>query len=176
MNERDTAIWWAKIRSGGPQRVSPGEATPDGLRRLVEADARAVWLLPELPDPAGPAVLQEYALPALSMTDPRGTLRVLAACLRCCWADPGADIWPGRPAELATVEGVFGRLVPGRDPLTRRRTLTGGLRRLAGAGWLLVDDEQATVRLGPRVASWSALELTTLRELWRMVPAQEAGA
>lgn len=176
MSERDAALWWAKVRSGGPQRVAPGGATPAGLRRLVEADAQAVWLLPQLPESAGPAVLQEYGLPAMSMTDTRGTLRVLAACLRCCWADPGADIWPGRRADVAAVEAVFARLVPGRDALTRRRTLMGGLRRLAGSGWLLLDEGKKTVRVGPKVAAWGTLELSTLRELWRMIPAAEAGA
>ena len=175
MNARDTALSWAKVRSGGPQRVAPGGATPPGLRRLVEADAQAVWLLPDLPESAGPAVLQEYGLPALSMTDSRGTMRVLAACLRCCWTDPGADIWPGRAAGVDDVAAVFARLVPGRDPLTRRRTLLGALRRLAGSGWLLFDEANRTVRLGPRVASWGTLELSTLRELWRMIPADDDG-
>jgi hypothetical protein len=171
VSDQDTALWWARIRSGGPQRVAPGGDAPEGLRRLVAADAQAVWLLPELPESAGPAILQEYGLPALSMTDNRGTLRVLAACLRCCWSDPGADVWPGRRAELETVESTFARLVPGRDALTRRRTLLGGLRRLAGSGWLILDEGPHTVRLGPRVAAWGPLELSTLRELWRMIPA-----
>jgi hypothetical protein len=176
VNEADTAWWWARIRSGGPQRVAPGAATAAGLRRLVEADAQAVWLLADPPESAGPAVLQEYGLPALSMTDSRGTLRVLAACLRCCWTDPGADIWPGRVAGVEEIAVVFTRLVPGRDPLTRHRTLVAGLRRLAAAGWLLFDETGAAVRVGPKVASWTTLELSTLRELWRMVPAGERPA
>src|SRR4051812_26546537 len=84
VNERDAALWWARIRSGGPQRVSAGGPTPAGLRRLVEADARAVWLIPNLPDSAGPAVLAEYGVPGSSMLDSKGTLRVFAACVRCC--------------------------------------------------------------------------------------------
>lgn len=170
MNARETALWWARIRSGGPQRVPAGGATPAGLHRLVEADARAVWLLPDLPDGAGPAVLAEYGLPGTSMLDARGTLRVFGACLRCCWPDPGTELWPGRAAPIPHVARVLERLVPGRNQLSRQQLLSGGLRRLAAAGWVLLPDRTDTVRLGPRVASWGALELSTVRELWRLIP------
>jgi hypothetical protein len=33
-----------------------------------------------------------------------------------------------------------------------------------------------TVRLGPRVASYGSLELSTLRELWRLIPDADADA
>jgi hypothetical protein len=164
------ALWWAKIRSGGPQRVPPGGATPDGLLRLVEADAQAVWLLPDVPDSAGPAVLEEYGLPGPAVPDAKGSMRVLAACLRCCWTDPSSPIWPGAPATLDEVAEVFARLVPGRDRVTRHRTLLGGTRRLALSGWLRFDERTRVVQLGPRVAAWGSLELSTLRELWRLIP------
>jgi hypothetical protein len=182
VSERDAALWWAKIRSGGPQRVPPGGAAPAGLRRLVEGDAQAVWLLPNLPQSASPAVLEEYGLPGMSVIDARGSMRVLAACLRCCWVDPGSEIWPGVPARLEDVALVFAHLVPGRDRLTRHRTLLGGVRRLAWSGWLRFDEQTKVVQLGPRVAAWGPLELSTLRELWRLVPtdnqatAEENGA
>ena len=170
MNERDTALWWARIRSAGPQRVPAGGSTPAGLRRLVEADAQAVWLLPYLPDSAGPAVLGEYGLPGTSMLDSKGTLRVLGACVRCCWPDPGTELWPGWPASIGHVARVLGRLAPGRNRLSRQQLLSGGLRRLAACGWVLLQERTETVRLGPRVASWGALELSTIRELWRVIP------
>ena len=176
MAERDTALWWAKIRSGGPQRVPPGGPTPAGLRRLVESDAQAVWLLPNLPDSAGPAVLEEYGLPGLPVVDLKGSMRVLAACLRCCWPDPGSAIWPGVPVSLDDVAAVFARLVPGRDRLTRHRTLLGIVRRLAASGWLRFDEQTRTVQLGARVAAWGSLDLITLRELWRMIPAEDVPA
>jgi hypothetical protein len=172
MSDRETALWWAKIRSGGPQRVPPGGLTPAGLRRLVEADAQAVWLLPNLPETAGPGVLDEYGLPGVSVPDAKGSMRVLAACLRCCWSDPGSPIWPGVPAPLDEVAAVFARLVPGRDRLTRHRTLLGGVRRLTLSGWLRFDERTRVVQLGPRVASWGSLELSTIRELWRMIPVE----
>ncbi|MBM2615202.1 hypothetical protein JIG36_06450 [Actinoplanes sp. LDG1-06] len=170
MNERDTALWWARIRSGGPQRVATGGPTPDGLRRIVEADAQAVWLIPDRPESAGPAVLAEYGVPGPAMLDSKGTLRVLAACVRCCWPDPATDPWPGAAATLDQVDQVLQRLVPGRNAVSRKALLTGASRRLAAAGWLLLEGAD-TVRLGPRIASYGNLELSTLRELWRMVPA-----
>ncbi|MDI1463366.1 hypothetical protein QEZ54_20495 [Catellatospora sp. KI3] len=176
MSDHDAALWWAKIRSGGPQRVPPGGLTPAGLRRLVEADAQAVWLLPNLPEAAGPAVLEEYGLPGQSVSDPRGSMRVLAACLRCCWTDPGSDMWPGAPAALDQIAAVFAHLTPGRDGQTRHRALLGAVRRLAWAGWLRFDERTRVVQLGPRVASWGPLELTTLRELWRMIPSADPAA
>lgn len=170
MNERDTALWWARIRSGGPQRVSAGGPTPAGLRRLVEADAQGVWMIPNLPESAGPVVLAEYGLPGTAMPDGKGTLRVLGACIRCCWPDPGTDLWPGQPASITHVGQVLERLVPGRTRLSRQQLLSGGLRRLAAYGWVLLQERTDTVRLGPRVASWGALELSTIRELWRVIP------
>lgn len=168
MNERDTAAWWAKVRSGGPQRASAGSPSPDGMRRLVEADARAVWFLPDRPSGAGPKVLAEYRQEAITLPDAAGTLRVLAACLRCCWPDPGTDPWPGRPAETSDVDRVLEQLTPGRDRISRQRLLTAGLRRLEASRWVLPDASR--VRLGPRVAAWGPLEMSTVRELWRMIP------
>ncbi|MEV6596173.1 hypothetical protein AB0M36_04815 [Actinoplanes sp. NPDC051346] len=168
MNERDTALWWAKARSGGPQQVSAGTATPAGMRRLIESDARSVWFLPAVPSAAGPQVLAEYGQPASTWPDTAGTLRVFAACLRCCWPDPGTDPWPGRPAELAHVDWVLELLHPARDRISRQRLLTAGLRRLETARWVL--PASGTVRLGPRVAMWGPLELSTVRELWRLIP------
>ncbi|WP_307961829.1 hypothetical protein [Salinispora arenicola] len=36
MNESETALWWARIRAAGPQRVAPSSAFPAGMLRLVE--------------------------------------------------------------------------------------------------------------------------------------------
>jgi len=168
VNERDTAAWWARVRSAGPQRASAGSPSPAGMRRLVEADARAVWFLPDVPSGAGPEVLAEYRQEAAPLQDAAGTLRVLAACLRCCWPDPGTEPWPGRPAELSAVDRVLQQLTPGRDRIGRQRLLSGGLRRLEAACWVLRDASR--VRLGPRVAAWGPLEMSTVRELWRMIP------
>lgn len=170
MDERDTALWWAKCRSGGPQRVPSGSAAPAGLRRLVEADAHAVWLLPNIPESAGPAVLEEYGLPGLPVVDAVRAMRVLSACVRCCWPNPGADIWPGISAPLTQIAAVFARLSPGLDARSRHSVLLGHIRRLDRTGWLLYDEPAEILQLGPRVALWSSLDMSTLRELWRTVP------
>ncbi|MEU8661775.1 hypothetical protein [Actinoplanes philippinensis] len=169
MNERDTALWWAKVRSGGPRHEPAGSRPVAGMRRLVEPDAQSVWLMPQLPPGAGPQVLAEYGQQPMTFSDNAGTLRVLAACLRCCWTDPQTDPWPGRLAALDEVDAVLAALTPGRDPVSRRRLLTAGLRRLETARWVL--QTPGHVRLGPRVATWTALDLSTLREMWRMIPA-----
>ncbi|GGM28208.1 hypothetical protein GCM10011608_11310 [Micromonospora sonchi] len=171
MNERDTAVWWAKVRSGGPQREPAGSRSPDGMRRLVESDAQSVWLLAHLPTGAGPHVLAEYGQEPMTLSDLSGTLRVLAACLRCCWADPAADPWPGRLAGLEQVDTVLAALTPGRDRISRRRLLTAGLRRLETSRWVLPTPGH--VRLGPRVSAWTAMDLSTLREMWRMLPSSD---
>lgn len=170
MTEFDTAMVWAKVRAAGPQRVAPGGAAPAGMRRLVEADAQVVWLLPNLPDGARPTVLDELGLAAVSVDQPNDTARVLAACLRCCWADPTGAIWPGAAVPRDRVAVVFRAITDNRDEAASHRALMGGIRRLAAARWLRWDEQTRTVQMGPRVAAWSAPELSTLRELWRLMP------
>ena len=67
------------------------------------------------------------------------------------------------------------RAITGRDEITSNRAVVAAIRRLGAAGWLLWDEPSQAVRLGPRVASWSPAELSTLRELWRMLPFPAAG-
>jgi len=45
-----------------------------------------------------------------------------------------------------------------------------GVRRLAGSSWLRWSETTREVQLGPRVAAWRDPELSTLRELWRLMP------
>lgn len=170
MSDTDDALWWAKMRSGGPRRVTPEAAYPAGVTRLVEPDARSVWLLPDLPENARPDVLDELGL-AGSHVDQRGdTARVLAACLRCCWADPSGPIWPGVVATFDAVAASFNTITDNRDERALHAAALGAIRRLTGSGWLLFDEEMRTVRLGPRVAMWTTAELSSLRELWRSMP------
>lgn len=166
----DDALWWAKVRSRGPQRVAPDTAYPAGLTRLVEPDARAVWLLPDLPDNARPDVLEELGLPGFPVDQRGDTARVLASCLRCCWSEPTGPIWPGSSASLDDVAASFRTITDTRDDRARHAALLGAVRRLAASAWVSFDEEQRTIRLGPRVATWNAAELSTLRELWRSMP------
>lgn len=169
MNEAETALWWARVRAAGPQRVEPSSAFPAGMLRLVEPDVAAVWLLPVVPDGARPSVSEELGVPAVAVEQPNDTARVLAACLRCCWADPTGPMWPGSPASKDDVASVF-REITNRDESASNRAVIAALRRLAAAGWLLWDEPGQTARLGLRVAAWGPAELSTLRELWRMLP------
>lgn len=169
MNESETAVWWARVRAAGPQRVAPNSAFPAGMLRLVEPDITAVWLLAVVPEGARPSVSEELGLPALAVEHPNDTARVLAACLRCCWTEPTGPMWPGTPVSKDEVAAVFGEITH-RDKSASNRALLAAIRRLAGAAWLLWDEPGQTVRLGPRVAAWGSADLSALRELWRILP------
>ncbi|WP_053723306.1 hypothetical protein [Saccharothrix sp. NRRL B-16348] len=168
MTEAETALWWARVRATGPQRVAPSSAFPAGMLRLVEPDVAAVWLLAAVPETARPSVAEELGLPVLAVEHPNDTARVLAACLRCCWADPTGPLWPGKPASKDEVATVLGAII-NRTEAASNIALLGAIRRLAGAAWLLWDEPAQMVRLGPRVAVWGSADLSALRELWRMV-------
>ncbi|GHJ56377.1 hypothetical protein Nm8I071_56840 [Nonomuraea sp. TT08I-71] len=170
MTEFDTALWWARVRAAGPQRITPGRAAPAGMRRLVEVDAAGVWLMPNLPDGARPTVLDELGLPAPLVEQPNDTARVLATCLRCCWGEPGGPIWPGVIASWSQIVTVFRGITDNRDQAASNRALVGGIRRLSGAGWLRWNEASRNVQLGPRVTAWSEPELSSLRELLRLMP------
>ncbi|ONI91738.1 hypothetical protein ALI22I_07680 [Saccharothrix sp. ALI-22-I] len=169
MNETETALWWARVRAAGPQRVTSGDAFPAGMLRLVEPDVTAVWLLPAVPEGAGPGVTEELGLPLLAVEQPNDTARVLAACLRCCWVEPTGPMWPGAPASRDAVASVFTKIT-NRDEIASHRAMIAAIRRLAAAGWVLWDEPGQTVRLGPRVAAWGSADSSALRELWRLLP------
>jgi hypothetical protein len=170
VSDLDQALAWARARAAGPQRVAPSVRSAAGMRRLVETDADAVWLLPVLPEGAGPTVLDELSLIATAVEQPNDTARVLAACLRCCWADPNGSPWPGVVAGWEQVTSVFRGITDNRDERYSNIALVAGVRRLAGAGWLRWSETTREVQLGPRVAAWRDPELSTLRELWRLIP------
>lgn len=178
MTVDETAMYWARLRSGGPQRVPAGTAAPTGMRRLVEADAAGVWLVAELPEGARPTVLDELGLGAVAVAHPNETARVLASCLCCCWVEPGGALWPSVATTRDRVLAVFREITDYRDDATSAGAVLAALRRLAAAGWLLLDEASGTVRLGPRVAGWTEPELSTLRELMRAMPScdQPVGA
>jgi hypothetical protein len=140
------------------------------MRRLVEADAAGVWLLPIVPEGAGPTVLDELGLAATAVEQPNDTARVLAACLRCCWSEPSGSPWPGVAASWEQVTAVFRMITDNRDERVSNIALVAGVRRLAGSSWLRWSEATRVVQLGPRVAAWSDPELSTLRELWRLIP------
>ena len=170
-----TALEWARARSAGPLREAPGTPAPPALTRLVEPDASAVWLVAVPAEAAGPGALDELGLTGPVVEQPNDTARLLACVVRCCWADVSGPAWPGVPAGWDTVLSVF-RHYAERDEGAFTRAATAAVRRLAGAGWVLWDSPARQVRLGPRVVSWSAADLTVLRELCRQMPAPSVGA
>jgi hypothetical protein len=173
MTEVDQALAWARARAVGPERVLPSTPSAAGLRRLVETEAEGVWLLPVLPEGAGPTVLDELGLTATGVEQPNDTARVLAACLRCCWSEPNGSPWPGVVASWEQVTAVFRGITDNRDERYSNIALVAGVRRLAGSGWLRWSEKTREVQLGPRVAAWRDPELSTLRELWRLIPVIE---
>jgi hypothetical protein len=174
VDAHETALWWARIRAAGPQLVDTGGPTPPGLMRLAEPGGTQVWLTTVLPGGAGPAVLDELDLPRPVLEQPNDTARVLAAALKSCWLDPSGPLWPGASAAFGQVVATFEALT-GHDEVVSHRAVVAAVRRLSWSGWLLWDEQARTVRLGPRVATWAATELSTLRELWRSIPVPVAG-
>jgi hypothetical protein len=165
----ETALWWARVRAAGPQRVPAGEAAPRGMRRLREPATGLVWLLPVAPIGADPAVLEELGFAAPPVERPNETARVLAACLRCCWVDPGGSPWPGATASYETAVAVF-RAITMREDQLSDSAMKGALRRLDTSGWLSWEPTRGEIGLGPRVAAWEEADLSSLRELWRNLP------
>lgn len=163
------ALAWARARAGGPYRVPAGSPLVAGTERLIEPGGELVWLVPQVPDSADARVLKELNLAGIAVDQPNDTARMLAACLRCCWPEPTDPPWPGVPATPSTVIALFRELTMGRDPEAQHRAAVAALSRLEGGGWVLVDGRE-TLRLGPRVALWSAADLTVLRQLWRALP------
>ena len=170
--EWETALWWARIRATGPQLAAMDSAVPPGLTRLAEPGGSQGWLIPVFPGGAGPAVLDELDLPRPVLEMPNDTARVLAVCVRCCWADPTGPLWPGVSVPFGRVAAAFESMT-GRDRIVSHRAVVAAVRRLSWSGWLLWDAPGRLIRLGPRVATWSPAELTALRELWRSIPAPE---
>jgi hypothetical protein len=165
-----TAVWWAKVQSGGPLAVEPDSPAVPGLVRAPEPDGSVVWLLPELPDGAGHGVLEELGTPPVAVEYPNETARVLAIAVQLCWRDRGASPWPGAASTVANVRGLFAALRGRAEQPNDQTLVVGAIRRLHAAGWLIVDERAGTVRLGPRVAGWSAAQLATLREVCRLLP------
>jgi hypothetical protein len=173
MSMDEAALAGARARAGGPYQVPAGSAPVPGTERLVEPGGELVWLVPHMPDSADARVLAELNLDAVPVDQPNDTARMLAACLRCCWPDPGEPPWPGVPVARAKAITLFRELTAGREADAQHRAAVSAVSRLTVAGWLLADDRGGTLRLGPRVALWSPADLPVLRQLWHAMPRPE---
>ncbi|WP_233617526.1 hypothetical protein [Actinomadura sp. WAC 06369] len=157
----------ARARVLGVPSIDAAEPVPSGVR--TASDGTRVWLLPEWPDGATPALLEEYDTAPMPLDRAGQARRVLAAALRCCWLRLDDAPWPGTPAPVGHVLEVYGGMTRGDADLARRWA-TGELRRLADTGWLLLDEGAGTVRPGPRTALWPEGSLASLRDLLRRLP------
>lgn len=156
---------------GGPS-MPAADPVPPGT--VAATDGDRVWLLPEWPDGATPALLEEYETAPMPLDRAGQARRVLAAALRCCWTRLDDAPWPGSPATVATVLDVYANMSRGDSDLARRWA-TGELRRLHDTGWLLLDEPAGTLRPGPRVALWPDGSLASLRDLLHRLPEPGGG-
>ncbi|WP_230421101.1 hypothetical protein [Actinomadura soli] len=157
----------ARARVLGAPSIAVYEPVPPGA--VGATDGVRVWLLPEWPDGATPALLEEYETPPMPLDRAGQARRVLAAALRCCWQRLDDAPWPGTPATVADVLDVYANMTRGDTDLARRWA-TGEMRRLSDTGWLLLDETAGAVRPGPRVALWPEGSLASLRDLLRRLP------
>ncbi|MFF0271654.1 hypothetical protein [Kribbella sp. NPDC004536] len=162
------ALWWAKVQSTGPIVVDPDTPAVAGLTRATSGDT--VWLVPTLPSGAGHGVLEELGAAPVPVELPNETARLLAICVACCWTDRSAPAWPGTTGTLAQIRSVYAGMRGRAEQPSDLTLIIGSLRRLHATHWLLWDEKSAEVRLGPRVITWTAADLSTLRDLCRHLP------
>jgi hypothetical protein len=165
-----TAVWWAKVQSGGPQLVSPDTPAVAGLTRAAEPDGSSVWMVPTLPDGAGHGVLEELGMPPVAVEQPNETARVLSICVTCCWPDRNGPAWPGIVGTLTQIKAVYSGMRGRPEQPSDLTLIIGSLRRLHATSWLIWDEKAAEVRLGPRTITWTTRGLTALREVCRILP------
>jgi hypothetical protein len=164
------ALWWAKVQSAGPLEVDPETPAVAGLTRATSPDGSTVWLVPTLPSGAGHSVLEELGAPPVAVEQPNETARLLAICVTCCWTDRSAPAWPGVTGTLAQIRSVYAGMRGRPEQSSDLTLIIGSLRRLHATHWIRWEEKAAEVRLGPRVITWTAADLSTLRDLCRHLP------
>lgn len=101
-------------------------------------------------------------------------LRTLAACLRCCWADPGEPIHPSRRASIDDVlaaAGTLGTVDESAELGPTSKHTRGALTTLDAAGLIVLNEAERSVALGPVLATWTDREISVLRSAWARMPA-----
>ncbi|WP_235966204.1 hypothetical protein [Herbidospora solisilvae] len=151
----------AEARSSGLVKLAG--SVPPGFVRVGEVGV-PVW-----PDGASPSLLEEYQVAGAPVERAGETRRVLACCLRMCWADLDAEPWPGVWAAVDDVLACY-RTMVGRTDDSVRSWAVGALRRLHDTGWIVLSGF-GTLRLGPRCVLWTADGHVQLRELMRRIAA-----
>jgi hypothetical protein len=139
------------------------EVSGGGVLLGWDADTEGVW--------AGEGM---DAVRSARPAQPR-LLRALAACLRCCWVDPDAPVYPAGSADiedvLAAVLALGGPTEASESGLTaRRQHARGALTTLDAAGLIVLDERAGSVSLGPVIATWSERDVAVLRDVWPRLP------
>jgi hypothetical protein len=137
----------------------------DGGRVLLgwDADAEGIW--------AGEAM---EGVRSGRPAAPR-LLRALAACIRSCWPDPDAPLYPAQPAKIVDVLAAvvaLGSIKDAGDPgVAGERHVRGALTTLDFAGLITLDQAAGTLSLGPVIATWPERDVAVLRSAWSRLPA-----
>ena len=106
-------------------------------------------------------------------------LQTLAACLKCCWTDPEAPVYPAGSASIADVLAAVTSL---RAPNEAGDANLGGIRHARGAlttldfaGLIVLNQAEQTVMLGPVIATWPERDVSVLRGVWPRLPQPPVG-
>jgi hypothetical protein len=166
-------------------RVLPGPQDPSQARTLHLAAGRAGRTVVEVDrgrvvlgwDTDAEGVWAAEGMEAVRSARPAQPrlLRTLAACLRCCWVDPDAPIYPARSASIEDVLAAASTLggineADESGPAGMRHT-RGALTTLDAAGLITLDGAERTVALGPVIATWPEQDVSVLRATWARLPA-----
>ncbi len=145
-------------------------------RRLIDVagdhGARTLMLgWPSDVDPVAVLGADGEDLPGATPT----TCLVLAACIGCCWPDPDAPLLPGIPVpENHVLDALASFTRPGRPVGASFRTLQthwrSAIRRLRAYGFLVPEEGDSLIRLGPALAGWGDAEVRHLRDRYADLP------
>jgi hypothetical protein len=152
------------------------ETAADAGRRLIDVagdhGARALMLgWPADVDPMAVLGADGEDLPGATPT----TCLVLAACIGCCWPDSDAPLLPGIPVpRIQVLDALTSFARPGRSAgesfETRRTHWKSAIRRLRACGFLVPEEGDSLIRLGPALAAWSDAEVRNLRDRYADLP------
>lgn len=163
----DDRVWLAALRATGTAELPDDIATAEA--RLAAASGAGRQLVPvDLPrGPGWTMTWRDDVAPELESAGSPGTssanpVIVLAACLRACWTDSAAPLYPGGETTIEHVTQVVSVL----GVVQARRALN----RLLWWGYLTEDSGRGSVRLGPRVALWSEADIAYLRAEYDLLP------
>lgn len=174
----------ARLRAGGTVRRPTDRAELSALRtaahraerRLVEVSGQleAASLIGAWPVDDDPLSREDEApyFRSLSPTD----LLVLAVCIRWCWQDSQAPMYPGAVVSESEVLDALQDLSPSSHMATLQalRTIRGNhkssIERLTACRYLERSHPVCQLVLGPMLALWSDEDVSALRAQLHRIP------